>query len=209
VAEHGLDRHSKFTGSAKRDLHADHPNRKLLNGGLSDSTNAVLTNSATFKQRKRSRVGSVDRTVAVSSKKGRNQVEVVEMPSSVPEIIVDENSADDLDNDTFDDIISEALNEDGRRSLKRDVIQQLECTPGLPVETGTKDTLAEFVVYMLLARKRPSDVLTELKEFLGNHTPGFVAWLTTHLKGPCLRERRAHAGVTSTAATPCCNRRQN
>merc|ERR1712007_368555 len=150
----------------------------------------ALVESTRHKQHNRSRVesASVNQTAVVSAKEHETQAsqEIVEVPSPASEILVDECSAVDLDDDTFGDIIGETLSEDEQRLLQRNVIHRLDGTPGLPVEASTKKMLAEFVICMLLARKRPSDVLTELKVFLDSHTAGFVAWLMAHLKGPWL-----------------------
>lgn len=106
----------------------------------------------------------------------------------------------DPPNDTFGDMVDDTLSEEEQRYLEQDVAAQLEDTPGLPPEPGAKEMLSEFVVCLLLAHKRPSEVQKELKGFLASNTAGFVAWLTVHLKGPWLRARRARAGATPKAA---------
>jgi len=106
----------------------------------------------------------------------------------------------DPPNDTFGEMVDDTLSEEEQRYLEQDVAAQLEDTPGLPPEPGAKEMLSEFVVCLLLAHKRPSEVQDELKGFLASNTAGFVAWLTAHLKGPWLRARRARAGATPKAA---------
>jgi len=203
---------SKFTGNTEGDQCTDHIKHNLLKDGFLSSSNTASVNAAESKRHKRCGVKdiSVERTSVKGSKADEHQVvqEVVEVPSAEPEIIVDENSADDLDHDTFGDMVSKTLNEDEQRSLQHDVMCRLESTPGLPVETGTKKMLAEFVVCMLLAGKRPSEVQNELKVFLNRRTTGFVAWLTTHLKELWFHAQRAHAGPTSGIAIAN-SRRQN
>jgi len=106
----------------------------------------------------------------------------------------------DPSNDTFGDAVDDTLSDEEQRYLEQDVAAQLEDTPGLPPEPGAKEMLSEFVVCLLLAHKRPSEVQEELRGFLASNTAGFVAWLTAHLKGPWLRARRARAGATPKAA---------
>ncbi|CAK0896488.1 unnamed protein product, partial [Prorocentrum cordatum] len=103
--------------------------------------------------------------------------------------------------DSFGRHLGDALTAEEKATLERDVSGRLAQTPGLdPTDKETRAELSEFVVTMLIARKKPSEVHRELEGFLKDETSGFVSWLIDHLKGPWLRAHRAKAGATPKAA---------
>eukprot|EP00929_Paragymnodinium_shiwhaense_P018242 TRINITY_DN12847_c0_g1_i4.p1 TRINITY_DN12847_c0_g1~~TRINITY_DN12847_c0_g1_i4.p1 ORF type:complete len:686 (-),score=110.38 TRINITY_DN12847_c0_g1_i4:94-2151(-) len=87
------------------------------------------------------------------------------------------------EDDTFGDAVEESLGEDEQKQLQEDIISELSRSPDLTLDQEAKAMIAEFVVCMLLDKKRPSEARSELKNFLGSSSKAakFVAWLHGHL----------------------------
>jgi len=75
------------------------------------------------------------------------------------------------------------LTEEEQKKLQASVKEKLGKCQGLPSEEGTCEMLSEFMVCMLVARKAPSEVETELASFIGQeHASPVAAWFSKHVR---------------------------
>merc|ERR1712232_1288328 len=95
------------------------------------------------------------------------------------------STAPDIVSDTFGDVIDDTLSEKEQQFLECDVLAQIQKL--MPADKKEDlEELSEYVVCMLRARKKPSEIRQELEGFLGTGATDFVRWLVEHLKGPWL-----------------------
>ena len=75
------------------------------------------------------------------------------------------------------------LSEEEQKKLQGEVGKKLQKLDGLPSDQSTCEMLSEFTVCMLVARKTPQEVETELGSFLGQEYAAKVAaWFLKHVK---------------------------
>jgi len=75
------------------------------------------------------------------------------------------------------------LSEEEQKKLQSEVGRKLAKLEGLPSDESTCEMLSEFTVCMLVARKPPTEVETELASFLGKDYAGAVAaWFVKHVR---------------------------
>jgi len=90
------------------------------------------------------------------------------------------------------------LSEEEQRLLQTDIVVELQRLE-LNEDTNSVELLAELVIEMLVERKTPVEIESEVSDFLQDAACGFVVWLARHLKGEWLRARRQRAGATPKA----------
>lgn len=75
------------------------------------------------------------------------------------------------------------LSEEEQKKLQAEVGRKLQKLDGLPSDQSTCDMLSEFTVCMLVARKPPLEVETELASFLGkDYAAKVAAWFLKHVR---------------------------
>ena len=75
------------------------------------------------------------------------------------------------------------LSEEEQKKLQGEVGKKLQKLDGLPSDQSTCDMLSEFTVCMLVARKPPQEVETELASFLGKeYATKVAAWFLKHVR---------------------------
>lgn len=75
-----------------------------------------------------------------------------------------------------------ALTEEEQRQLQKAMDKHLSGIDGLPSEQSTRDMLAEFAVCMLVAKKSPKEIESELSSFLGDQAKNVAAWFAGHVR---------------------------
>lgn len=75
------------------------------------------------------------------------------------------------------------ISEEEQKKLQAEVGKKLAKLEGLPSDQSTCDMLSEFTVCMLVARKPPAEVETELASFLGQeYAQAVAAWFVKHVR---------------------------
>eukprot|EP00747_Dinoflagellata_sp_TGD_P069659 gnl/TRDRNA2_/TRDRNA2_156222_c3_seq1.p1 gnl/TRDRNA2_/TRDRNA2_156222_c3~~gnl/TRDRNA2_/TRDRNA2_156222_c3_seq1.p1 ORF type:complete len:523 (+),score=101.77 gnl/TRDRNA2_/TRDRNA2_156222_c3_seq1:137-1705(+) len=77
---------------------------------------------------------------------------------------------------------SSGIDEAEQAKLQKEVNDKLACLAGLPSEESTRDMLAEFAVCMVVAKKGPKEMETELEAFLGDQAKPFTDWFVAHVQ---------------------------